>query len=89
VIEVTQQRDEYLDEAPEQFCFCGGCTWIVDTDSGQVRYAITKNVNSKPRLDRERRFRTEVASRSLRATYSRIDQQSREEEPFAVLHREF
>lgn len=89
VIEVTQQRDEYLDEAREQFCFCGGCTWIVDTDSGQVRYAITKNVNSKPRLDRERRFRTEVASRSLRATYSGIGQQSGEEEPFAVLHREF
>lgn len=100
VIEVTQRRREYSDGQPpppgespdesrEWFWFRGGCTWIVDADTGSVRYAIGKNINSAARLERQRKFLTEVSGQSLRATYFGAGGQEGQAEPFAVLHRDY
>jgi len=100
IIEITQGRREYLDGQPgptgEQFdrsrphfTFRGGSTWIVDAETGLVRYVVEKRMASKARLERHRNYLNEVAGRSLRATYSGALGFGRQAEPFAVLHREF
>jgi hypothetical protein len=100
VIEVAQRRAEYLDGQPpppgenpddsrEQFWFRGGCTWIVEADTGTVRYAIGKNINSAARLERQRKFLTEVSGQSLRATYFGSVGKDGHAEPFALLHRDY
>jgi len=100
VIEVTQRRREYSDGQPpppgespdesrEWFWFRGGCTWIVDADTGSVRYAIGKNINSAARLERQRKFLTEVSGQSLRATYFGAGGKGGQAEPFALLHRDY
>jgi hypothetical protein len=100
IIEITQSRKEYLDEQPgpagenfdesrPHFTFRGGCTWIVDTDTGRVRYAIEKRMGSKARLERQRRFLKKADGRSLRAMYFGSLGLSGTPEPFSLLHRDF
>ncbi len=38
------------------FWFRGGCTLLVDPDSGEIRYCVRKSVRSQERLARQRRF---------------------------------
>jgi len=54
-----------------------------------VRYAIGKNINSAARLERQRKFLTEVSGQSLRATYFGAGGQEGQAEPFALLHRDY
>jgi hypothetical protein len=99
VIEITQRRKEYLDEAPpkaqaeadkerEWFWFRGGSTWIVEAGTGQVRYVIEKNINSVNRLARQRKFLRQIAGQSLAALYFDPGWADGPREPFAALHRD-
>jgi hypothetical protein len=93
VIEITQKRPGYFsDNSAEQdpqnpdFYFRGGCTLLVDPESRNVRYCVVKNINDEQRYERQKQFLTEVASRSLRATYFGTFGHDHVE-PFALLHR--
>ena len=100
VIEITQGRKEYLDGEPgptgadfdqsrPHFTFRGGCTWIVDTDTGEVRYAIEKRICSKSRLEKQRSYLNEAEGRTLRAMYFGSTGLSGHVEPFSLMHRDF
>lgn len=54
---------------PPDFWFRGGCTLVVDPDSGEVRYCVWKSVRSDTRLARQRAFEQTGALPSLAATY--------------------
>ena len=72
---------------PRDFTFRGGCTLLVDLETGTVRYCVAKNIRSEERLERQRAFLGTPTNASLRATYfgSLLSQEARE--PFAFLHR--
>jgi hypothetical protein len=60
---ITQGHDLHLDwviqiiqSSPRHPNFFGGCTLIVDANTGEVRYAITKDVNDRARFQRQQRF---------------------------------
>lgn len=94
VAEVVQRRAGYLDpnvqesvdkgeKAPEpDFWFRGGCTLIIDPESGDIRYCIRKRVTDDLRLTRQRDFERTGALPSLAATYFG----TRTRNPFAMLH---
>lgn len=70
------------------FVFRGGCTLLIDAESGTVRYCIVKNITSETRLARQRDYEAKRLSGSLRATYSPRDQMRKsDKEPFCMLHR--
>jgi hypothetical protein len=72
-------------ELEPDFRFRGGCTLVMDAETGEVRYAIYKNVMSNHRLERERGFRG--SSSNLYATYFADSDTDDVAEPFAMLHR--
>jgi hypothetical protein len=88
VIEITQRIPEYLDEKEKKgkpdYYFRGGSTLLVDAVTGRVRYSIRKRIDSNMRREKQRKYMSDVADQSLYATYFR---NSREQEPFAALHR--
>jgi hypothetical protein len=91
IIEVTQRTPEFLDpddssvqNAVPDYYFRGGATLLVDAESGRLRYSIPKSLNDQGRRDRQRQYMTDVANRSLYATYFR---DLSDQEPFAALHR--
>lgn len=67
------------------FMFRGGCTVILSLESGEIRYAITKNVQSESRLARQRAFIDSIGS--VQATYFSQGPHRPLREPFAMLHR--
>jgi hypothetical protein len=86
VIELTQRLP--LDEgAPGAGgpVFRGGCTLLVDAESGEIRYSIKKPL-TESRKERQRRFLLEEGTRSLAATYF-DDLLTDSKEAFAMLHR--
>ena len=107
VIELTQKRYGFLepryqerhdgrDEVPKRydFVFRGGCTVLVDLESGTVRYAIGKSVTSRRRLDAQRAFLAGAGGTSLAATYFGSPERSfyargstAAREPLAMVHR--
>jgi hypothetical protein len=86
---IQQELDDPKSKAKEDaprfhtgfFDFRGGCTLILDAETGQVRYCIRKRITDKDRLERERTFRME-ASGSLRAMFFESD----DDNPFPSLH---
>jgi hypothetical protein len=90
VIELTQRIAQHVDgmsedkERPDYY-FRGGCTLLVDAETGRVRYSIKKKLNDE-RKERQRRYFVDEGSRSLAATYFGPPG-SEEREPFAILHR--
>jgi hypothetical protein len=90
VIELTQRIPQYLDPqssdgtAPDYY-FRGGCTLLVDAETGKVRYSVKKRLDEE-RKDRQRRYLLGEGNESLAATYFR-DAMSDGSEPFAMLHR--
>jgi hypothetical protein len=64
------------------FWFRGGCTLIIDPESGVVRYCIAKSITNDNRLARQRTFEQTGAVPSLAATYFG----TRGRNPFAMLH---
>ena len=92
IIEVTQRVGEFVDPPSERepnaepdYYFRGGCTLVVDAETGCVRFNITKTLN-KARRDRQRQYLTEDDNPSLAATYSSGSNRE-QSEPFAMLHR--
>jgi len=91
VIELTQRIPQYFDEADRatgaapDYYFRGGCTLLVEAQTGKVRYSIKKKLDNA-RKERQRRYFLDEGNRSLAATYfGRIGTDDRE--PFAMLHR--
>jgi hypothetical protein len=109
VIEITQRRRGYYDvntqvqvdkreiePPPQDFIFRGGTTLLLDLESGAVRYAIRKRINSEQRLDAMRKFLNRDLNPTLRMTYFGDNRRSYFQsmyqdlplEPFAMLHRD-
>ncbi len=65
----------------------GGCTLLIDSETGTARYIVRKPVASESRLARQRAFRGRQGDPSLRVTYSPTDPLARMDEPFAMTHR--
>jgi quinol monooxygenase YgiN len=97
VVEITQYRWESLvegqtvirgeEQTGEGFPFRGGCTLLVDVETGQIRYSIVKDIRNQGRLRRQRAFLQGGTTASLRATYFGGTTDWEDREPFAVLHR--
>ena len=64
------------------FWFRGGCTLVIDPDSGEIRYCITKSVRNNERLARQRAYERGGAFSSTAALYFG----SHDRNPFAMLH---
>ena len=67
--------------------FRGGCTLVLDLDTGQLLYRIAKPINDPERLKNEMDYLQNNGSGSLRATYFSHFITGTEKEPFAQLHR--
>lgn len=66
--------------------FEGGSSLVADLRRKVVKYCIRKKLTSKDRLSRQQGFVMSSLT-SARATYTRIDPNNPEREPFALLHR--
>jgi len=103
VIIATQRRRGYFDvevqtavdkgEVPPpapDFIFRGGCTMLVDLETGKVRYVIRKRVLSEKRLASQRQYILDGFQASVQGTYfssrAKVGEEGIEE-PFAILHR--
>jgi hypothetical protein len=99
VVEIVQERRGFSDRALQDeadsdssgrasrgsdFIFRGGCTLVIDLHSRQIRYIVSKDIESAARLEAQRRFLFERDSESLGATYFALGSR---DEPFAFLHR--
>lgn len=99
VIEVVQRRLGFFDEqtqlkvdagdvkpgdARPDFSFRGGCTLVVDPESGDVRYCVRKAITGPDRLARERQFRLGQFADPAGGAYLAAD--DGRDNPFAFLH---
>lgn len=66
----------------------GGCTLLINGETGEIRYCILKSICSDSRLARQRDFASDTGGLSLRATYSTPVPGAEIPEPFAMLHRQ-
>lgn len=100
VIEITQRTPGFLNlplsksqkELPSNqepdFWFRGGCTLIVDVETGKLRYCIYKDINSERRYERQRAFvNGKDAAPSLSETYFGLTGYHERDEIFAFVHR--
>ncbi|HEX2254856.1 MAG TPA: hypothetical protein VHQ65_16445 [Thermoanaerobaculia bacterium] len=101
VIEITQERDAWFDEAVQaradageavaakpDFTFRGGATLLVDLQTGVVRHSIGKGITSRSRMDQQRRYlwgRQQATSGN--AAFAGPEAAENAAEPFARLHR--
>lgn len=89
IISIIQSRDikiEQSGEEPLDFIFRGGSTLVLDLDTMQLRYAISKDLSDPARLERHAKFHSGMGMEgSSRATYFRHIKNTGE--PFAFLHR--
>jgi hypothetical protein len=76
----------FWDDFRQDFKFRGGCTLLIDGETGDIRYCVLKSIRSDSRLARQRAFAS-GRDPSLRATYSPADTHAAIREPFALLHR--
>jgi hypothetical protein len=74
-----------IPQAPD-FWFQGGCTLIIDPESGQIRYCVSKSIRSRDdlRLMRQRDFERTGALPAAADTYFGSNGRT----PFAILHSE-
>jgi hypothetical protein len=110
VVEMTQRRRGYYDPGTQHkvdageikppkpdFIFRGGCTLLVNLETGKVRYCVSKNILSERRLEAQRRFLSRHPGSSLRATYFGDPRRAYFEnlatdipiEPLALIHRSY
>ena len=81
VVEIIQSRYGYFEPKIQEeadkghkvkeadFILRGGCTMLIDSREGIVRYCIYKRLSSEARLQRMREYLTDSEDTSLRATY--------------------
>lgn len=99
VVEITQRTHGFIDkpfnQRPEDlsddnqpdFWFRGGCTLVVDLDTGRLRYCIYKDINSEKRYKRQQDFAGGVyTGQSLGSTNFGSEEHN---EVFAILHRRY
>jgi hypothetical protein len=90
VIELTQRIPQYFDpkaatsRSKPDFYLRGGCTLLVDAQTGKVAYSIRKPL-SKSRKKRQLEYLQGQGDEGLAATY--FGGVTRAKEPFAMLHR--
>jgi hypothetical protein len=84
-IDSAKWKKEYLPD----FKVRGGCTLLINSETGVVRCCVSKNIASDSRLARQRAFVQGAEDPSLRATYTRMTCGDRVAEPFALLHRSY
>jgi len=100
VVEITQKRPGYLDQTFNQipfsvpngeepdFWFRGGCTLIIDIETGRLRYCIYKRIDSENRYERQRAYLGgDSAGSSLAATYFDTVLTDETTEVFSFVHR--
>ncbi len=76
----------FLDRPPADFKFRGGCTLLIDGETGDIRYCILKSIRSDATAGAPASLR--VGARAVaHATYSPADPRAASREPFALLHR--
>ena len=86
---LNPEADHWKGKYKHDFTYRGGCTLLIDGETGIVRYCITKDICSESRLARQRVFAADNLTPSLRATYDPEGAGSASLEPFAMLHRSF
>ena len=86
VIELTQRIPQGGNGGAPDYYFRGGCTLLVDAETGKVRYSIKKPLDDEERKERQRRYLQDEANENLAATYFG-DVTTDRSEPFAMLHR--
>ena len=72
VVEIVQKRKAFFDPerqddldngrqdwsgARQDFFFLGGCTLVIDQETGDVRYCVRKSIHQQDRLEAERQYR--------------------------------
>ncbi|MGA9767406.1 MAG: S8 family serine peptidase [Blastocatellia bacterium] len=84
VVALTQSKKvrEDKDGGTPGHVFRGGSTLVVDLSVPEVKYRISKNINSESRQERTAAFIREAAADPLRALFFAPDRR----EPFAALH---
>jgi len=102
VIEITQRRRGYLEPEKQKsndnkaagqeldrpdFIFRGGATLLVDLETGELRYVISKRVGSDNRLEEQRKFIRGQEGMAMSAAYFAARAEDSIQEPFALLHR--
>jgi hypothetical protein len=91
IVELTQRMPQWVaaaDEAdarPPDYYFRGGCTLVLDAETGRVRYSIRKPLDAA-RRERQRRYVLDEGGASAAATYFG-GPGGDDDEPFAALHR--
>jgi hypothetical protein len=100
IVEIVQRRRAFFDKTVQQkvdagqtrydavrpdFYFRGGCTLIIDPETGDIRYCIRKSIRSVDRLERERQFRQGQFGDKVGGAYLTDDRDDRGN-PFAFLH---
>ena len=92
MIELTQRVPQWdetdgaaADGQTPDYYFRGGCTLLVDAETGKVRYSIRKPLN-EARRERQRKYLLDDGNETLAATYFGGVGRDRGE-PFAMLHR--
>jgi hypothetical protein len=75
-------------EFKPDFKMRGGCTLLINGETGEIRYCILKSICSEGRLARQRDFVSDTGELTLRATYSTPVSGAEIPEPFAMLHRQ-
>jgi len=81
-LDLQKDGSGYEDAMPD-FYFRGGCTLIIDPETGDVRYCIRKSVCDDARLDRERHYRRGDLVNQVGGAYLSDDHVAN---PFALLH---
>lgn len=91
VLSFVQTREVDFDQDPatgfQPYTFRGGCTLVLDLESGQLKYRVVKPVDDPMRLGRQLHFLRQMRGASLAAVYFGASPDSQAREPFALLHR--
>jgi hypothetical protein len=99
IVRITQSRAGYFSPADQEradrsrsrtggdFTFRGGCTLLINPETGHVRYCVAKSVLGAERLEAQRQFLAAPEEQSLHATYSGGSRAGPPAEPVGLLHR--
>lgn len=87
---IDQRKGVPAGEEDYDFMFRGGCTMLVDLESGTIRYIVRKDVLDEARLQAQRTYLLNGLAPALQGMYFGARGRQQAEglaEPFAFLHR--